>query len=223
MANQMQVRELPCSELARSMPAPERPKVFTLEGLAVSALPTMVPFAIIDCMSYTNAEWTAKLLRAEAVPLKPDVVLLQDAGKQYAGAVGVYWGFGISTAQPVYNRLFRATCFRLAPASIGALWNDLGMITLVVEGSAAQKSGLQEGDTLMSIDGIPVAHGEEALRSPHHAHLLGLEPGQILRFVWIRPGTGRMAGSGECTSNPPTHLDMPDSIPWDTDADEDDR
>ena len=66
------------------------------------------------------------------------------------------------------------------------------MVT-VISNKALYEGGLLEGDTIISIDDAPIP--------PTHDAMLDWDPGQVVRLIWIRPGTGRMAAEVKLIHN----------------------
>jgi len=93
----------------------------------------------------------------------------------------------------------------VSPARLGVRFDDKAMVTDVMDSQRA--SGIQEGDTILNIDGksMDAANGT---MSEYRMALLGFRVGQEVKVVWIRPGTGRMEGVVKLIPN----LEMPTNL-----------
>lgn len=159
-------------------------------------LPAFVPYLVLlgDFHGGSVRQHKA-MLRREAIArdFAPDFLLYEAKGTAYAGSVGQHVGFGIVTSTPVYRPQGSAYCCRLMPISLGFGWNATAQMVIAVTDDARAQSGIQEGDTVVTIDGFAVTPPTQG-QSPVLAHLLTLKPGDTVDVVWIRPGTGRMSG-----------------------------
>ena len=134
---------------------------------------------------------------AEEKKLTADVLIYSPEGSKF-----VFTGFGSYVPRPQGS----AYCYRLSPIGLGFQWNANQMVTSVTD-ATHQQSGLQEGDTLVSLNG----HAVTATTSPvlpYHAEMLRLRPGDPVKMVWIRPGTGRMEGVFEAGEPRPLPSDL---------------
>ena len=169
------------------------PPVFDVHGLPAS-LPAYVPYAHVAGDFYGGSpEWRARYLREQVVrrKLAPDFIVFEDLGSAYSGQVTQYFGYGIATSQPMYRPQAVAYCCRITPGLLGLAWDDKEMVTKIREEQRA--SGILEGDTLVSIDGKTV-HSDTGTMSEFTRAFLDIAAGQVIKLVWIRPGTGRMEG-----------------------------
>ena len=210
----VEIQKLPAYDLALQMGGPERPKLFYAESVSQESLPPFTPYATIICWGNKVKEPLARRAWTEAAKLKADVVIVTDAGMVHAGSVNTYWGFGVSTSQPVYNHVIHGVCYRLNPARIGFQTDKSGMVITIDPESNLRAAGMLEGDTLLSINGVAYVADENAHLSAHFLTLLNLTPDEEVALVWIRPGTGRMEAKAKCYANDPRHLTLPDSIEW---------
>lgn len=150
---------------------------------------------------------------ALASKLGADIAWLEDGGSIYAGSTSSYLGFGVSMSTPHYAHVVVGVLYRIGGAALPLACNDAGMVVTVHD--AARRSGVLEGDSLLSIAGKPVAFGEKWIRSAHHEVLLHAKPGDEVELVWVRPGTGRMAGVVSLLANDRRrYLQLPE---WDAD------
>lgn len=193
-------------DLAMQRPAKtDNPPVFHVSGVPHN-LPESTPYVILkgDFDGGTD-EGHASLLKRHAKNLgfAPDYLIYAPQGSAYAGTVSTYIGFGVSTSSAVTRPQGIAYCMRELGFSTGLRWDDRNMVTEVSD--KARSIGILEGDTLVSIAGSAVSFsGSQA--SPWSTESLRWKPGDIVKLIWIRPGTGRM--EGELALDPPT--------PWPT-------
>lgn len=78
-------------------------------------------------------------------------------------------------------------CMRRLPVGLGIVLGSEGMARELTE--RARESGLLDGDTVLSVDGVPLEQDAQL-----GGHLLGKRPGDVVELQWIRPGSGRMSG-----------------------------
>lgn len=124
--------------------------------------------------------------------LAPDFILFANRGVANVGTVTQHVGFGVYSSSPVYRPQASAWCCRIAPSYTGVSTDASCMVTNVEDWARA--SGIQEGDTLVSISGATVKAPSDD-RVPEWAiKRLKIEPGQEVKAIWIRPGAGRMEG-----------------------------
>jgi len=127
---------------------------------------------------------------------------LVDAEGRVVGINSWNFGRGVSRALPVeaaervaeslrtHGRIRRAYLgvgaqpIRLSAALANQLGQESGLLVVTVEvGGPAQKAGLLQGDTVVTIDGDPVRHLDELFGA-----LSGLEVGSSYRFGVVRAG-----------------------------------
>lgn len=173
--------------------------------LHCNAVPPNLPFSVAYATVHgdfhsAGEEAQALMLRNHAVKvdLAPDFLIYVPQGASYAGSVSTYIGFGVTTSSPTYRPQGMAFCMREVGFATGIRINDQNMVTEVA--SEVATSGIQEGDTLVSIAGNSVERVNNQL-SPWQVEALRHKPGDKVKLVWIRPGTGRM--SGEAVLQPP--------------------
>lgn len=157
-------------------------------------MPFSVPYATVHGDFHSGGdEWQAVTLRQHAIKmdLAPDFLIYVPQGAAYAGSVSTYVGFGIATSTPTYRPQAMAFCMREVGFATGLRINEQDMVTEVADESRA--CGIQEGDTVVSIAGSAVARPNNQL-SPWEIEALQHQPGEKVRVVWIRPGSGRMEG-----------------------------
>ncbi len=208
------VQKLPAYDAARRLPAHDRPKLFYAEDVDWSKMPAFAPFALISAGSTSiipNRESFARSAWSEATKLGADVIVISDEDSQIAGYMMYYWGYGITSFHPVERRYVVGTCLKLQPARLGIRQDRTGMILSV--DPKTKECGILEGDTLLLIDDVPVTNGAQDLKN-YCCKLLTLQPEQSVSLVWLRPGLGRMEGKVKALANPPAHVNVPDSIPW---------
>ena len=124
--------------------------------------------------------------------LAPDFMLYSNRGVANVGTVTQHVGFGIYSSSPVYRPQAAVWCCRLAPSSVGLAYDANQMVTLVEDW--ARGSGIQEGDTLVSLAGATVKPSTPDRLAAWATKRLEVMPGEDVKAIWIRPGTGRMEG-----------------------------
>lgn len=207
---QTSITRLPAFE--RSQAIEPAGQTITVWGndLSVDELPAMVPIAVVGVVG--GSEKFAPVVVADKVAaFRPDLIVVNTGAPVYTGSVtsaSAYGGYATAVSTPVYERTFSAFCYRLSPVRLGARWDESGMVIAMSESCA--KSGLLEGDKILSVNGATITYGEKAARSEHLRKMLELKPGDDVKLVRIRPGAGRMKGTVRCAENPPEHLKLTD-------------
>jgi hypothetical protein len=170
-------------------------KPVVLDAAALPAdLPSFVPYAIVFGDFHAGGpEYQADFLRhhVHRQGMRPDFLIYQNGGAGYAGQVTQFVGYGMAMSQPVYRPQGLVHCCRVAPAKMGLRFDDKAMVTDILD--SQRVSGIQEGDTILNIDGKTVDTANGTL-SEYRMASLGFSVGQEVKVVWIRPGTGRMEG-----------------------------
>jgi len=192
-------RQLPAYAAAMALPArTAEPKFFWSHSVDHSDL-GMVPYAEVIASGSDELARFRKI-KKKALLESADVVLFEKRESIYAGSVGVYWGFGISSGQPVYRGVSAAVLYRF-PQAVAGIATDANRMVLSLS-EEARRSGIQEGDSLLSAG--QVAWSEGSLWK------IGLEriPGEQVGLVWVRPGAGRMEGRLELAA---PDVSVPDS------------
>ena len=92
---------------------------------------------------------------------------------------------------PLYTRSLTGVGLRVARATIGFDVDDAGLIERISD-PALYDAGLLEGDTVLTVDGVPFRGMQDDLDHPAWLRLLLLEPGERLRVIHLRPGVGRL-------------------------------
>ena len=188
-------------DLAMSMEqtVPDPPVV--LVSAAPHNLPGMIIFATVHgdfpATSISRQAWLLKR-EVERLGLRPDCMKFETRGSNYAGSTSQYIGYGLAMSTPVYRPQAVIHCYRLRPASLGLKWNDSFMLTWVSE-NTRDESGIQEGDTLLSINGQTIERSSQGT-SPSENEALNLRAGDEVSLVWIRPGDGRMDGRAQAVA-----------------------
>jgi hypothetical protein len=160
-------------------------------------IPVMVPFAAVhgDFESGTSENSQARALKEQAVlqGILADILVFYPQESSYAGSTSQYVGLGISVSSANYRPRSTVFCYRACPAYVGIKRNEMQMITWVTE-ELREEAGIQEGDTLVSVNGHSVTTNTGQYTSAFDGELLRLREGDEVRLIWIRPGTGRMEG-----------------------------
>jgi hypothetical protein len=176
--------------------------------------PAMVLFAHINgdfhggdesSMAYAirSAAWSRQM--------RPDLIVLRPQGAAYAGSMTQYLGFGMAMSTPVTRPQATGFCMRLLPATIGCKRDNSGMIVDLTD--EARKSGLQEGDKIVSLGGHTM-DSTGGGPSPWQVAAMKHSPGDELPVVWIRPGVGRMDGKLTLQPNGPLPHSLPSLVNW---------
>lgn len=203
---------LPAYDEAMEIGGPERPKLFYADSVDIDSLPTLVPYITISG-SATNAHVSKDLIAFKiwrrSVEFEPDVLMVMDGGSEYAGSISAQLSGGIAVSSPIYARILHGICYRIAPARLGFV-TDTNKMVLTIDGETdLRAAGLLEGDTILSVDGTSYSLEPQ---SGFWARALTFKPGDEVKLIWIRPGTGRMEGVATCIPNSSTHLDVSDSV-----------
>jgi len=202
------VERLPFYDKALVQPAPAKTKLIYEELVDWSSLPLLIPFAIDRATydSWTGREEIAQRYWKHGIKEKADVVRVSIPERKPNGLI-------------ISNALF---C-RVAPCDPGFRVDSTGTIISINRSSNARQNGLLEGDKLVSIDGVSLETCVDAMNPAcfqYQMKLHSLKPGDEITLVCVRSGTGRLETKVKCLENPPTHLDVADSIPWEPDSPE---
>lgn len=206
------------SKFAPSAPA----RCYLDDEVDFDRLPALAPMAVVEWSFASEggmksaAREIAKTADAE---VHPDVIVLATGAPYYAGSNGsTFGGFGFGSrwrggfvgtgfSRATYETPLYGTCYRVLPAQLGLTWDTSGMV--LVASADAKKSGILEGDRILSVAGVSVQVGAKSHLSAHHRVLLEHAVGDELQLVWIRPGTGRMEGLVKLQPNPQAQFDLP--------------
>lgn len=155
---------------------------------------SLVPFAtytiVGDSSESRKLDWIEKGLRRH----QADVIALMDPQVHYAGSVSsasIGGGFALGMSSPVYTKSLTGVGCRLAPGAIGFRFDDAGVIEHISD-PILYEQGLLEGDSVLTVDGISVKGMLSDFSHPAWSRILTYQPGEELRVVYIRPGTGRL-------------------------------
>ena len=184
----------PAYNVAQQYGGDNPPRLFFEESVAGHDFPALVPYAAVLASGDASREALSRAILKDATKLKADVVIVNQPQSQNTGSIYIDYGIGIGSIQPVYTNSLQGTCFRIARCSIGLTSDRNGMVTSFASDSSAKTTGILEGDTIVSINGVPWAWNDGVYLGQQNALRLSLKPGDELRIVWIRPGTGRMDG-----------------------------
>lgn len=203
---QSRVTRLSAYSAATALGGPEIPLVFYATEIDRTQLPAAVPIAtvVVWCSDQIRLDSLVSHAAKDAAKLRADFILVGDQASFRTGTAVHSVGYGSAFAHATYGTSVNATAYRVAPAKMGFGTDTSGMIN-AISNKSLLAAGLLEGDTLVSINGVPASLD---VRSRHYPMALALEPGDDIAIVWIRPGTGRMTGTGQALENPPTHLAM---------------
>jgi len=189
-----------------------RAKLVLEESFDPLFLPESTPFLkLVANVGDSSDENAIRKMWTLAEERGADYVLVAPTESNLAGTVSSYWGFGVSTNQLVYARSITGVCFRVRPSRHGITTDETGLVLAIDD--TARKSGILEGDTIMSIDGQPW-RSIGRFPSAREVCLLGKLVGSSAQLVWIRAGTGRMSGEIALQANPPTHLGLADPMQY---------
>lgn len=190
----VQLRMLPTSEACTSTD----PGGVQCRLAQPNELPTdlgmLVPYAQISASGTKSPDGLVEQICTRLQLLHhPDLVLWQFRGQSYAGSTSAYMGFGMWTSVPTYENHVEGLACRLAPAYLPLRPAPDGTVLAVDE--SVRSCGIIEGDRLLSVADQPIQAGDAWSTSPHFRVFLGAKPGDAIKLVWIRPGTGRMEGN----------------------------
>lgn len=208
------VHKLPRFDELSGQPALSHPpKLLFVEDVPPSDFPALVPYAVIGALAGEGSKnLAARAIWRKASAINADVVIVESAGTVYGGSVSQYVGYGAAVSTPVYEHMYRGTCFKLAPFRLGLTFNSKAMV--VTASDEARQAGVLEGDTLLAVSGLAVELEGPAM-SPHLDMYRRHKAGDEIELVWIRPGVGRMSGKLRALSNDGSYLDVPSSVDWD--------
>lgn len=206
------IQRLPTFEMAAKKPAAQNPVLLFDEDVDLSLMPVAVPFAAVLSWGgeLVSRDALARAGWREAKSLHSDFSICGELGVSSAGILTTDYG-SFAVSQPLLRKSMMTLCFRICPAKLGMRFAPDGSLSVVDEDGSAKEAGLTEGDKPVSIDGIPIEAGN--LKSAHFRRTLQILPGEAVKFVWIRPGTGRMEGLGIARPNSRTLNGLLDSIP----------
>ena len=123
----------------------------------------------------------------------PDFIVVSEPTRQNVGAVHSFnGGFGMST--PVIQKQITLWGLRYTPARLGITWDSDSLMVTSIRNPGLYDAGLLEGDTLISLDGVPFPKTDSGEQT-WHLRALQNRPGQEAEIIWIRPGVGRMAAT----------------------------
>lgn len=162
-----------------------------------------VPTALLvaNGNGYATVEDLEKTLRREAYSVQSDVLYIGQAG-QTSSQIGTYGG-GIAMGQTIYYPHLTGMACRT-----GAVWHGLridtstgkDMVRYVYPDSPASKAGIQEGDELVTVNGIYMGDNEDAWQhevnarpplTPVDMQVLRAGSKQTIRMVLEAPREGR--------------------------------
>lgn len=190
--------------------SPKRSKLLTTRSFA--AMSELVPYAVVsDLLESVRPERRAEWMWTRAIVFMPDAVVHGDDSPIMVGSRGAqtnFGRFGFGSQRAIYKTPSYGVCCREAPSVIPVRTDENLMVVEV--GDHARSCGLLEGDLLVSINGVAVQKGQDALRSLHHSERLRIQPGARVKLGWIRPGTGKLEGEVDALPNPRTYLNEAD-------------
>jgi hypothetical protein len=190
--------------------SPKKSKLLTTRSAA--AMSELVPYAIVsELLGSVRPERRAEWMWARAIVFMPDAVVYGENTPINVGSRGSHMSIGrvgFGSQRAIYKTPSYGVCCREAPSVIPVRTDDNLMVIDV--GDQARGCGLLEGDLLVSINGVVIEKGGNALRSLHHKDRLRIQPGAKVKLGWIRPGTGKLEGEVEALPNPRTYLEEPD-------------
>jgi hypothetical protein len=207
-----QVKKLPMYDACMALQPVGEMRSVRASEVSADQLPAMIPYAMITIDGAAASGDCERVVELAAQKLNPDLVYLGDTSTYAsgsAGAAGFSRGVALAFAVPTYAHGLAAVCYRLAPVKVGVTPDPTGMVIAIDDG--ARKSGIIEGDHVVSFDGSPILVGTDYTKSPHLRKMLEHKPGDEITGVWIRPGAGRMEGKFTCLPNPPIHLALSDA------------
>jgi hypothetical protein len=168
----------------------------------------LIPYAFYGGNTRDSVSGRLSRLTDETIEFMPDAFLYTEGQAQQAGSVSQYIGFGISTNSPVMVLPCGVWLTREAPSVLALKLNQANMVVGIRDPSMV--TGIQEGDTVLSVDDVTLeTDGHAAARSPALALRLRLKPGDTVKVIAIRPGTGKVSGEAKAMPNPREYLQIP--------------
>lgn len=188
------VRKGAAFDLAMSMEQTGSGNVYTANSPDISKERAASPYvAVVAYGGYgiPDANFLSAATKKIAA-FSPDFVIAKAPDLKDAGTIYSFSG-GLGMSSRVYQKQRALFAYRYQAARIGIRWSEDGMVTAITN-QGLYDAGLLEGDTMISIDGIPFPKSQDA-QDAWHAHTLGWKPGDEIELIWIRPGEGRMQGT----------------------------
>jgi hypothetical protein len=189
----IKVHKQPNFDKAMAFGGPEECRVYQSEAPSPGGNKSRVPYVAVTATgdSFPDSEFIkrgTKRLRE----FNPDLIIVQSPQTQ---RTGTYHSFGLYSglSTPIYTKTITLWACRYTKARLGMLWDNETHMVTVISNKALYEGGLLEGDTIISIDDAPIP--------PTHDAMLDWDPGQVVRLIWIRPGTGRMAAEVKLIHN----------------------
>jgi hypothetical protein len=189
----IKVHKQPNFDKAMALGGPEECRVYQSEAPSPGGNKSRVPYVAVTATgdSFPDSEFIkrgTKRLRE----FNPDLIIVQSPQTQ---RTGTYHSFGLYSglSTPIYTKTITLWACRYTKARLGMLWDNETHMVTVISNKALYEGGLLEGDTIISIDDAPIP--------PTHDAMLDWDPGQVVRLIWIRPGTGRMAAEVKLIHN----------------------
>ncbi len=209
----VRIERLPTYVTAMQLQAAGDTRLLYGDALKVEELPDLTPYVILRTKLYPDdTEPAVRKIWDVAKELKADVVVIKHTGAVFQGTSSTEtWGGWMTS--PVYRNQTLGICCRLNPAALKFLADRTGRIVVLGGGSPLREAGLQEGDTLLSINSQPLCPEEGSIFFGRHMTSLATKPADDVTLVWMRPDKGRMEGKTKAQPNPPKHLGLPDAIP----------
>ena len=193
------VHKSPHFDKAMALGGPEDCRVYQ-PGENISGIKACVPYVAVTASGdqLSDSEFVkrgTKKLRE----FKPDLIIVTSPQTQRTGTYHSFgWYSGFST--PIYTKTITLWAYRYIKARLGVSWDRESHMVTVIRNKALYKAGLLEGDTLISIDETPVPATPEA-HMAWSREKFDWEPGQVVKLIWIRPGTGRMTAEVKLINN----------------------
>lgn len=171
-------------------PEPKKPRLFNAAQLSDRVVQETVPYAVIsasldgnDVLRHAQSMWERCLGHM------PDVVVYEDGKQSTSVAPGAPVYFGTALVFSSTQHSCAAVVCRDAPACLPFTYRGETLMVLEL-GPGAREAGLIEGDTVTSINSIPLATKQPPWASPLHQQRIEWRPGQSVRVGLIRPGRG---------------------------------
>ncbi|MGA2223925.1 MAG: PDZ domain-containing protein [Syntrophobacteraceae bacterium] len=143
--------------VAKSLPQylPVDPAKVVVYGEGEKPHRPVIPIAIIGTIGNAVCDRACleKGLQEKAAQLGADCVVVLGTNIANVGSMSIYWGHGISTNQPLNQTRLYGGAFKYNNVWIGMKLDKDGVVEYVWPDSSAEKSGIVEGDKVLTVDG----------------------------------------------------------------------
>lgn len=181
------VDKLPHFPQAAALPATyEAPRLVKQGEDDLSALPVGTEYFRMGKLSSSENAVRREFFK-KGKEFGADIITYKEADPVSVGAVGVYHGFGVSSASNVMQRQWHGWGYRLQRSRIGVHLDSNEVVIGIADDSNLSGVGVQEGDQLISLNNRPFDDPDQTGR-PAVIQLMGIEPGTELKLIWLSRG-----------------------------------